>query len=115
MDADPLDAAAIRAALGARAQQVEVRVLDRCASTNSVLLDEAGSARCVLLAAEEQTAGRGRRGRRWTSPRGAGLTFSLARGIRRPARELPALPLVAGVAGGGGARAPRPLRGSPQW
>ena len=98
MDADPLDAAAIRAALGARAQQVEVRVLDRCASTNSVLLDEAGSARCVLLAAEEQTAGRGRRGRRWTSPRGAGLTFSLARGIRRPARELPALPLVAGVA-----------------
>lgn len=98
MDADRLDAAAIRAALGPRAREVEVRVVERCASTNSALLGERDGARCVLLAAEEQTAGRGRRGRRWTSPRGAGLTFSLARSLGRPVRELAGLPLVAGVA-----------------
>jgi BirA family biotin operon repressor/biotin-[acetyl-CoA-carboxylase] ligase len=76
---------------------VEVRRVERCASTNSVLLAERGAAP-VLLVAAEQTAGRGRRGRRWHSAAGAGLTFSLARRIRRPARELAALALVAGVA-----------------
>jgi BirA family biotin operon repressor/biotin-[acetyl-CoA-carboxylase] ligase len=52
----------------------------------------------VLLVAAQQTAGRGRRGRRWHGAPGAALTFSLARRIRRPARELAALSLVAGVA-----------------
>ena len=74
---------------------VEVRVVERCTSTNDLLLQENHT---VLLAAEEQTAGRGRRGRRWHSAPGAGLTFSLGRRIRRPARELAALSLVAGVA-----------------
>jgi BirA family transcriptional regulator, biotin operon repressor / biotin---[acetyl-CoA-carboxylase] ligase len=74
---------------------VEVRVVERCTSTNDLLLKETDT---VLLAAEEQTAGRGRRGRRWHSAPGAGLTFSLGRRIRRPARELAALSLVAGVA-----------------
>ena len=77
---------------------VELRRVARCASTNSVLLAERGLAAPVLLIAGEQTAGRGRRGRRWHSAAGAGLTFSLARRIRRPARELAALALVAGVA-----------------
>jgi BirA family biotin operon repressor/biotin-[acetyl-CoA-carboxylase] ligase len=77
---------------------VELRRVARCASTNSVLLAERGLAAPVLLIAGEQTAGRGRRGRRWHSAAGAGLTFSLARRIRRPARELAALSLVAGVA-----------------
>ena len=76
---------------------VEVRIVERCTSTNDVLLKQPG-AEPVLLAAEEQTAGRGRRGRRWHSAPGAGLTFSLGRRIRRPARELAALSLVAGVA-----------------
>ncbi|HZD21164.1 MAG TPA: biotin--[acetyl-CoA-carboxylase] ligase, partial [Burkholderiales bacterium] len=53
---------------------VEVRVLERCTSTNDLLL-AAGKAD-VLLAAEEQTAGRGRRGRRWHAPRGSAVTFS---------------------------------------
>jgi BirA family transcriptional regulator, biotin operon repressor / biotin---[acetyl-CoA-carboxylase] ligase len=38
------------------------------------------------------------RGRRWHSAPGAGLTFSLARRVGRPVRELAALSLVAGVA-----------------
>lgn len=77
---------------------VEVRRIERCASTNSLLLQERPPASPVLLVAAEQTAGRGRRGRRWHSAPGAGLAFSLARRIRRPARELAGLSLVAGVA-----------------
>lgn len=74
---------------------VEVRVVERCSSTN----DLAFKAACpVLIAAEVQTAGRGRRGRRWHSAPGAGATFSLGRRIGRPVRELGALSLVAGVA-----------------
>jgi BirA family biotin operon repressor/biotin-[acetyl-CoA-carboxylase] ligase len=88
---DALDAASIRL------PGVEVRVLPRCGSTNSVLLAERIGAP-VLLAAEEQTAGRGRRGRLWLSAPGRDLTFSLAQRIARPARELAALSLVAGVA-----------------
>ncbi len=76
---------------------VEVRVLERCSSTNDVLLGEAPE-RPVLLAAEDPSAGRGRRGRRWYSAPGTAATFSLARRIHRPARELPGLALVAGVA-----------------
>lgn len=85
---DRLDAAAIAL------PGVEVRVVERCTSTNDLAL-KAGAP--VLIAAEEQTAGRGRRGRRWHSAPGAGVTFSLARRIHRPARELAALSLVAGV------------------
>jgi len=76
---------------------VEVRVLESCASTNSVLLSEKSS-ECILLACEEQTAGRGQYGRRWESAPGADLTFSLSCRVRRPARELASLSLVAGVA-----------------
>lgn len=76
---------------------VDVRVVQRCDSTNSALLADKRTG-TVLLAAEEQSAGRGRRGRRWHSSPGAGLTFSLARTIRRPLREVAGLSLVAGVA-----------------
>ena len=88
---DRLDAAAIAL------PEIEVRVLERCTSTNSLLLDEA-PARPVLLAAEAQSAGRGRRGRRWYASPGRAVTFSLCRTLRRPPRELAGLSLVAGVA-----------------
>jgi BirA family biotin operon repressor/biotin-[acetyl-CoA-carboxylase] ligase len=88
---DRLDAAAIAL------PGVEVRVLERCTSTNALLLAEA-PARPVLLAAEAQSAGRGRRGRRWYSSPGRALTFSLCRPVQRPLRELPGVALVAGVA-----------------
>jgi len=83
---------------------IEVRVLERCTSTNALLLDAALGG--VLLAAEEQTAGRGRRGRRWHAAPGSGVTFSLAHTVHRPLRELAGLALVAGV---GVARALRGL------
>jgi BirA family biotin operon repressor/biotin-[acetyl-CoA-carboxylase] ligase len=79
-------------------QPYELRRVSRCGSTNSVLLAEKNLAQPVLLLADEQTAGRGRRGRRWHSTPGDGLTFSLAVVLRRPLRELAALSLVAGVA-----------------
>jgi BirA family biotin operon repressor/biotin-[acetyl-CoA-carboxylase] ligase len=83
---------------------VEVRIVERCASTNSQLLLYTSTAP-LLLAAEEQTAGRGQRGRRWHSTAGRDVAFSLARCMQRPARELAALPLVAGVAVAGALRA----------
>jgi BirA family biotin operon repressor/biotin-[acetyl-CoA-carboxylase] ligase len=77
---------------------VHVRVVERCASTNTELMREDDLRTPALLAAELQTAGRGRRGRRWHGAPGRSLTFSLAARVARPARELAALPLVAGVA-----------------
>jgi BirA family biotin operon repressor/biotin-[acetyl-CoA-carboxylase] ligase len=77
---------------------IDARVVDSCGSTNSELLGLQRFSKPVLLAAETQTAGRGRRGRRWHSQPGRAITFSVARRIVRPARELAALSLVAGVA-----------------
>ena len=88
---DRLEASRIRIA-GA-----EVRVVARCTSTNAVLLAER-PAQPVLLAAEEQTAGRGTRGRTWRSAPGAGATFTLMRRMRCAPRELAGLSLAVGVA-----------------
>jgi BirA family transcriptional regulator, biotin operon repressor / biotin---[acetyl-CoA-carboxylase] ligase len=66
--------------------------VERCASTNAALLAEGKPG--VLLVARSQTGGRGRRGRRWYSAPGAGLTFSLSARLAR----LAGLPLVTGVA-----------------
>jgi BirA family biotin operon repressor/biotin-[acetyl-CoA-carboxylase] ligase len=88
---DRLDADAIRV------PGAEVQVLGRCTSTNSLLLAR-GAAHPVLLATNQQSAGRGRRGRRWHSPSGAGILFSVALPLRRPVRELAGLSIVAGLA-----------------
>jgi BirA family biotin operon repressor/biotin-[acetyl-CoA-carboxylase] ligase len=56
-------------------------------------LAAAGTPHGTLVTASEQTAGRGRQGRRWTAPRGRALLCSLV--IRDPPRLLP---LAAGVA-----------------
>jgi BirA family transcriptional regulator, biotin operon repressor / biotin---[acetyl-CoA-carboxylase] ligase len=59
-------------------------------STNVVLLKEAlaGAPEGLVAVADHQTAGRGRFDRRWDSPPGASLLFSVL--VRPPARELPA-------------------------
>src|SRR5690349_4602690 len=71
---------------------IETRHVERCRSTNETLLSQGRPG--ILLVAREQTAGRGRRGRRWHSAAGAGLTFSLSARVGRIA----GLPLVAGIA-----------------
>lgn len=102
------------AAPGIALPGVEVRVLERCSSTNALLLEEA-PAHAVLLAAEAQSAGRGRRGRRWYSTPGTAVTFSLCRTVRRPLRELPGLALVAGVAAVHALRALGAHRAALKW
>ncbi|MBM3355175.1 MAG: biotin--[acetyl-CoA-carboxylase] ligase, partial [Betaproteobacteria bacterium] len=85
-----------------RAQAIAVaglpaRVVARCASTNAALLAEKDPGP-LLLAAEVQTAGRGRRGRRWRSAPGTGATFSILRRMRCAPAFLSGLSLAVGVA-----------------
>jgi BirA family biotin operon repressor/biotin-[acetyl-CoA-carboxylase] ligase len=75
----PASIAAISAKLGAAARRFDIDVLPSCDSTNAVLLSraEAGAPSGTVVIAEEQTAGRGRRGRSWFASPGDSLTFSL--------------------------------------
>jgi BirA family biotin operon repressor/biotin-[acetyl-CoA-carboxylase] ligase len=98
----PLDAAALQARL-VRPGGLwrDIRVTGETGSTNADLLEEAraGAAEGVVLVAEEQTAGRGRLGRSWSSPPRAALACSV---LLRPAAVPPAgrawLPLLTGMA-----------------
>jgi BirA family biotin operon repressor/biotin-[acetyl-CoA-carboxylase] ligase len=81
------------------AQQVTIEVVEETGSTNADLMARVGQLSYpVLLAAESQTAGRGRAGRTWLSVPGASLTFSLAWKFGKPIQELVGLPLAVGVA-----------------
>lgn len=71
----PIDPATVRDLLAGPAWQVE-HVL-RTGSTNADLAAEPGSPHGTVLTADEQLAGRGRSGRDWTCPFGAGLMFSI--------------------------------------
>lgn len=75
---------------------LEVRVVQRCTSTNALLTADK-SILPVLLAAEEQTAGRGRHGRRWRSARGTGATFSIRRRMGCEQRRLAGLSVAVGL------------------
>jgi BirA family biotin operon repressor/biotin-[acetyl-CoA-carboxylase] ligase len=74
-------------------------LLPSCGSTNDVLTARAPAAgEGLLVAANEQTNGRGRRGRAWHSPPGENLYASLLLRPSRPARQAASLTLIAGVA-----------------
>jgi BirA family biotin operon repressor/biotin-[acetyl-CoA-carboxylase] ligase len=89
-----------RLASATRARRGSIEVHEALESTNSHLLAQppprAGSFRACL--AEYQSAGRGRRGRRWLAPYGSGLCLSFAWLYDTPPTELGALSLAAGVA-----------------
>jgi BirA family biotin operon repressor/biotin-[acetyl-CoA-carboxylase] ligase len=75
--AQPLAVAPIAALVG----DAEVETVLRTGSTNSDLLGRVRArspARAIVLAAVEQTAGRGRHGRAWHASAGSALLFSLA-------------------------------------
>jgi len=76
----------IRHTLATRVIGSAVQVLESAASTNDVAWNEAlaGAPEGTVIFAEEQTAGRGRMGRHWHSPRGANLLLSV---ILRPTLE----------------------------
>ena len=93
---EPLDAGTIRDLCPA---PIAVEVVERIGSTNAELFARARHGidiHRVALFAEQQSAGRGRRGRGWVSPPGANLYLSL--GWRLDGAALEGLSLVAGVA-----------------
>lgn len=111
LDRPPLDVRRLRRAL--IAPDGPWRRLELVAETGSTNADVADAARAgepagLVVVAERQTAGRGRRGRVWQSPPRAGIATSvlLRPGVAEPDRDWPAappagygwLPLLAGVA-----------------
>ena len=97
----PLDAAALAQVLPGWAR---VEVVGEVGSTNAVVAARArdGAAEGLVVVAEKQTAGQGRLGRAWESPRYAGLTFSVLLHPPVADRRWPWLPLVTGIAVVGG-------------
>jgi BirA family biotin operon repressor/biotin-[acetyl-CoA-carboxylase] ligase len=74
--------------------------LAACASTNDVCSERArgGAPAGLVIAADAQTAGRGRLGRSWHSPPGDNLYVSLLLRPTRAPAEIPPLTLLAGAA-----------------
>lgn len=77
-----------------------VQVFDSIDSTNAEALRaiERGQAAPFLVIAERQTAGRGRRGRKWVSPFAENIYYSLVLRIEGGMRQLEGLSLVVGLA-----------------
>lgn len=96
-----LDEAAFRRALDTLALpgSVSVECFAAIASTNSHLMARSAPSPGAFRVAvtDNQTAGRGRHGKRWVSPPGSGLALSMAYTFRQPPRNLPALTLAIGV------------------
>jgi BirA family biotin operon repressor/biotin-[acetyl-CoA-carboxylase] ligase len=103
---DFLDARKIRVRAGELAVTrpatlpLAVEVVDQIESTSSELMRRAQrrDVHRTALAAEWQTAGRGRRGREWTAIAGGSLTFSLGWKFEQGAGFLAGLSLAVGVA-----------------
>jgi BirA family biotin operon repressor/biotin-[acetyl-CoA-carboxylase] ligase len=76
---DRLTADDIKARLKTGVIGSEILVFEETASTNDVVehLAKSGAREGLVVFAESQTRGRGRRGRAWASPRGKGLWFSV--------------------------------------
>jgi len=95
----PGELTAALAALRARRPDaaLDVRWHDSVPSTMDLAaaLAQDGAAHGVVVGADEQTAGRGRRGTTWASPPGAGLYLSF---VARPRATVSLLTLAAGVA-----------------
>ncbi|MBL4580525.1 MAG: biotin--[acetyl-CoA-carboxylase] ligase [Gammaproteobacteria bacterium] len=76
-----------------------IQIFEEIDSTNSELLRQiqAGSTENQVVIASSQTAGRGRRGRQWLSPKNGGIYLSLARHFSMDANALQALSLVTAI------------------
>lgn len=98
-DIDWLDAGKVRSHLGRHVDAFQVEVVPMAGSTNTILLNEAlaGAPKGLVVAAELQTHGRGRRGRAWHTGLGGALTFSLLWRFDRGVGNLGGLSLAASV------------------
>ncbi len=97
---DLLEASVLRAALPPQvaARLATLEVFTELGSTNRQLLaTPPPPGRLSVCIAEYQTMGRGRRGRRWSAPLGAGLTLSVGWQFTDTPPELSALTLAVGV------------------
>jgi BirA family transcriptional regulator, biotin operon repressor / biotin---[acetyl-CoA-carboxylase] ligase len=93
LDRPPLSASRLSRALDRGPVWREVRVMDSADSTNVEVAAaaRAGAAEGLVVIAEQQTAGRGRLDRAWSSPPRAGVLVSV---LLRPQVGLAAWPLV---------------------
>lgn len=89
---------AIRRRLRTQVVGRTLKVLADVPSTNDLALEAGrqGAAEGLAVLADRQTAGRGRRGRAWSSPAGTGLYTSI---LLRPGQPLPQAALLTLVAG----------------
>ncbi len=82
-----LSSSTIQSYLKESLQSIPIHVFNQVESTNDLaydLISKSTRDRLIVLA-EMQTSGRGRRGRAWTSPTGTGLLMSLAWSFESPA------------------------------
>jgi len=86
-------------------------------STNTELARMAseGAAEGVAILADEQTAGRGRLQRAWSSPKGAGLYFSILLRPRIPVDHWPLITFMAALAVGDALQEATGLRTDIKW
>ena len=93
-----MNAQDLERALQAELQEVfdKITVLELIDSTNAEAIRrmQARQEPSQLIVALSQSAGRGRRGRQWLSPPGAGIYFSITHAFNRPLSELQALSLL---------------------
>lgn len=93
--------ALLHALAGNQSLGSRIKLLSSVTSTQEEVrrLAEEGAPHGTLVVAEEQTAGRGRQGRRWYSPPGKGIWMSLLlRPDRQPVSIAPQLTLLTAVA-----------------
>ena len=97
---DRIDREELRGALRSGFPWGDIVILDLTDSTNRVAMEmaENGAEHGTVVVADEQSAGRGRMGRRWVSPAGKNLYVSLLLRPPVPTVDAPRLALVAGVA-----------------
>lgn len=95
-----IDPAHLQTLLGPVTGRFDVDSVELCDSTNSELLRraESGAPSGSVLVADRQTAGRGRRGRRWFATPDSALMFSLLWRFPGQAGRLAGLSLAIGVA-----------------
>lgn len=78
--------------------RIEHKLVTDSSNDDALVLAKAGAADGVVVVADRQRQGRGRRGTRWASATNAGLLFSLIVHTRWHTSALSVLPLVVGLA-----------------
>jgi len=95
--------------------QHQLQWYEHVGSTNDIAMTAAadGAPEGMVVAANAQSSGRGRLGRVWASPPGAGLYVSLV--LRPPREAMPLITIAAGAAVAGGIEAATGLATSLKW